>query len=83
MKRNIFTVKKILISPELNLVMKNNRFLTKLSDLKEWVQIERPELYKQNIMASSLNFSDFSIHRTVDWVTVIITLDENKDGVFK
>jgi len=63
--------------------MKSNRFLTKLSDLKEWVQNERPELYKKNIMASSLNFKDLSIHRTVDWVTIIITLDENKDGVFK
>ena len=86
MKAGIYSIKQLLISENINVVMKNNRDINKLSKIKRLVQEYYPALYKKHILKSILQ-PDMSVRRIVNWSLLIYELDEsgalNGDPVFK
>ena len=70
----------------MNVVMKNNRYINKLSKIKRLVQEHYPTLYKKHVLKSILQ-PDTSIRRIVNWQLLIAELDESGaldgDSVFK
>ena len=86
MKAGIYSIKQVLISENMNVVMKNNRCINKLSKIKRLVQEHYPALYKKHILKSLLQ-PDMSIRRIVNWSLLIYELDESGaldgDPVFK
>jgi len=85
-KAGIYSVKQVLISENMNVVMKDNRYINKLSKIKRLVQEHYPSLYKKHILKSILQ-PDISIRRIVNWSLLIYELDESgaleRDPVFR
>ena len=76
MKAGIYSVKQVLISENMNVVMKDNRYINKLSKIKRLVQEHYPSLYKKHILKSILQ-PDMSVRRIVNWSLLIYELDES------
>jgi hypothetical protein len=75
-KSGIYSVKRVLISENMNVVMKDNRYINKLSRIKSLVQEHYPSLYKKHILKSILQ-PDISVRRIINWQLLIAELDEN------
>ena len=86
MKAGIYSIKQVLISENMNVVMKNNRYINKLSKIKGLVQEHYPSLYKKHILKSILQ-PDMSIRRIINWSLLIYELDDSgaleRDPVFR
>ena len=60
----------------MNVVMKDNRYINKLSKIKSIGSGALPSLYKKHILKSILQ-PDISIRRIVNWSLLIYELDES------
>ena len=76
MKSRIYSVKRVLISENMNIVMKDNRYINKLSKIKKLVQDHYPSLYKKNILKSIFQ-PNLEVRRIVNWSLLIYEIDES------
>ena len=76
MKAGIYSVKQVLISENMNVVMKDNRYINKLSKIKKLVQDHYPSLYKKNILKSIFQ-PNLEVRRIVNWSLLIYEIDES------
>ena len=86
MKVGTYSIKKVLVSEQMNVVMKDNIYINKLIRIKSFVEEHHPSLYKKHILKSILQ-PDISVRRIVNWQLLIAELDESgaleKDPVFR
>ncbi|MGY8978736.1 MAG: hypothetical protein ACKVLJ_11350 [Cytophagales bacterium] len=69
-------MKRVLISENMNIVMKDNRYINKLSKIKKLVQDHYPSLYKKNILKSIFQ-PNLEVRRIVNWSLLIYEIDES------
>jgi hypothetical protein len=85
-KSGIYSVKRVLISENMNVVMKDNRYINKLSRIKSLVKEHYPALYKKHILKNVLG-PNIHVRRIINWPLLISELDENgyleKDPIFR
>tara|TARA_R110002072_G_scaffold41458_4_gene116425 strand:- start:678 stop:941 length:264 start_codon:yes stop_codon:yes gene_type:complete len=85
-KSGIYSVKRVLISENMNVVMKDNRYINKLSKIKSLVEEHYPNLYKKHILKNVLG-PNIHVRRIINWPLLISELDENgyleKDPIFR
>lgn len=82
MKSGIYSVKRVLISENKNLAMKDNRYINKLSKIKKLVQDHHHSPYKKHILKviftlilkleeSSIGLSSFTnLMRVEHWMEI-------------
>jgi len=84
-KVGTYSIKKVLVSEQMNVVMKDNIYINKLSRIKSLVEEHYPTLYKKHILKSILQ-PDISVRRIINWQLLIAELDESgaleEDPVF-
>ena len=76
MKVGTYSIKKVLVSEQMNVVMKDNIYINKLSRIKSLVEEHYSSLYKKHILKSILQ-PDISVRRIVNWQLLIAELDES------
>jgi len=85
-KSGIYSIKRVLISENMNVVMKDNLYINKLSKIKVLVQKYYPDLYKKYTLRSVLK-PNIEIRRIINWPMLIRELDESgtleRDPVFR
>ena len=86
MKLGIYSIKRVLVSENMNVVMKDNRYINKLSKIKVLVQKYYPDLYKKYTLRSVLK-PNIEIRRIINWPMLLHELDEigalEGDTIFK
>mgnify|MGYP000852599161 FL=1 len=86
MKLGIYSIKRVLVSENMNVVMKDNRYINKLSKIKVLVQKYYPDLYKKYTLRSVLK-PNIEIRRIINWPMLLHELDESGalegDTIFK
>ena len=75
MKKDVYRIKNVLVSNEMNVVMKDNIYINKLTRIKELVTSHYPKLYNKHILQSILQ-KDLNIRRIVNWPLLLAELDE-------
>jgi hypothetical protein len=85
-KSGIYSIKRVLVSENMNVVMKDNRYINKLSKIKFLVQTYYPDLYKKYTLRSILK-PNIEIKRIINWPMLLHELDESGalegDTIFK
>ena len=76
MKSGIYSVKRVLISENMNVVMKDNRYINKLSKIKSLVEEHYPNPYKKQILKHVLG-ANIHVRRIINWPLLISELDAN------
>jgi len=74
-KVGTYSIKKVLVSEQMNVVMKDNIYINKLSRIKSLVEEHYPSLYKKHILKSILQ-PDISVRRIINWQLLIAELNE-------
>jgi len=74
-KLGIYSIKRVLVSENMNVVMKDNRYINKLSKIKVLVQKYYPDLYKKYTLRSVLK-PNIEIRRIINWPMLLHELDE-------
>jgi len=76
MKKDVYRIKKVLVSNEMDVVMKDNNYINKLTRIKELVTNHYPKLYKKHILRNILQ-RDLNVRRIINWPLLIAELDES------
>jgi len=76
MKKDVYRIKKVLVSNEMDVVMKDNTYINKLTRIKELVINHYPKLYKKHILRNILQ-RDLNVRRIINWPLLIAELDES------
>ena len=69
-------MKRVLISENINVAMKDNRYINKLSKIKKLVQGHYPSLYKKHIFKSIFQLN-LGVKSIVNWSLIMFELDES------
>ena len=76
MKLGVYSIKNLLVSEQLNVVMKDNIYINKLSKIKEVVEDNYPTLYKKHTLKNILQ-PNISVRRIVNWSMILYELNQN------
>jgi hypothetical protein len=76
MKLGVYSIKNVLVSEKLNVVMKDNIYINKLTKIKEVVKDNYPTLYKKHTLKNILQ-PNINVRRIVNWSMIFHELNQS------
>ena len=76
MKLGVYSIKNVLVSEKLNVVMKDNIYINKLTKIKEVVKDNYHTLYKKHTLKNILQ-PNINVRRIVNWSMIFHELNQS------